>query len=109
MAFRALQVTIPTPAAATQVSSALPAAERAAGVSLPCQMISFQALKAVAADIFIGDTSAVSSTAHAIRVDPADTAPPIVLAGTDSGSIKLGDFWITGTAGDVLLVGYVTY
>lgn len=109
MAFKALQVTIPNPAAATQVSSALPAAERAAGISLPCQMICFQAAKAVAADIFIGDTSAVSNSAHAIRIDPTDTQPPVVLAGTEAGSIKLGDFWITGTAGDILLVGYLTY
>jgi len=70
----------------------------------------FQALKAAAADIFVGatkDTSAaapISSTNHGFRVDPADTAPPIEILRGSGAALRLGDFSIAGTAGDTLLI-----
>lgn len=70
----------------------------------------FQALKAVAADIFVAaikDTSAanpVSSTNHGFRVDPADTAPPIQIRRGNGAALRLGDFSIAGTAADTLLI-----
>jgi hypothetical protein len=70
----------------------------------------FQALKAGAADIFVGatkDTSAaapISSTNYGFRVDPADTAPPIEILRGSGAALRLGDFSVAGTAGDTLTI-----
>lgn len=77
---------------------------------VPLRLISFQALKAASTDFFIGDSALVSSTVHGFRVDPGDTAPPIILApGSESGPMKFSDFYVAGTAASVLVVAAVPY
>lgn len=115
MAFKVVQLTLS--GAAQQLSTALsttPAAgetvsPRTRWENAPLRTITFQGLKANDADIFVGDSSAVSSSVHAFRIDPGDTAPPIVLGGHDEGPMKLADFWVLGTAAQVLCVGIVEY
>lgn len=109
MGFVAYQVTIPTPAAAIQCSSAFPDQKVGGQYDVPLRAITFQALKAVSNDIFVGADSTVSSTKHGFRVDSGDTQPPIILGSYDSGGSKISDFWINGTAGDTLLIGGVTF
>ena len=77
---------------------------------VPLRWISFQALAAATTSFFIGDLPTVSSTIHGFRVDPADTAVPVVIApGGESGPVKFSDFYVAGTAASVLLVAAVPY
>ena len=46
---------------------------------------------------------------HGFRIDPGDTAAPIVLGGHDEGAMKFSDFWVVGTGGEVLLIGGIPY
>lgn len=114
MAYKAYQLTLTGAAQRLSDVFGLPATtpeSAAAFVSLdiPFRQLSFQSLKANAADIFIGDGPTVSTTVHAIRVDPGDTQPPIILGHFDDGPMKLSDFYVIGTANDVLLVGGIPY
>jgi hypothetical protein len=73
---------------------------------IPFREIMLSSLKANAADIFVGgDNATVTSTSHAFRIDPGDTAPPITLGGHDSGGYKLSSIYVLGTASDVLCIG----
>src|SRR3990172_719180 len=71
------------------------------------RLIMFQGLKANTNDIFVGHNSSVSSTIHGFRVDATDSAQPIIIGGFDEGPIKLSDFWVLGTANEVLVVAAV--
>jgi hypothetical protein len=107
MAFKQVQVTIT--AAAQQLGAGLSAADQAKGLRhAPVRSITFQLLKANSNDAFIGDENLTTSL-YAFRIDPGDTAPPIVLGGHDEGAMKLDDFYVIGNAGDTLCVGVVFY
>lgn len=80
-----------------------------AATDLPFRQITLQGLKANTNDIFIGDTNLVSSTVHAFRIDSTDSQPPFVLGNFDTGPIKLSDFWVKGTAAEVLTVGGIPF
>ena len=114
MAFKAYQLTLS--GAAQRLSNAYglgampsPVTVAFAAADLPLRQITLQALTAVAAIIYVGDSSAVSATVHGFRIDPTDTQQPIVLGPFESGPIKLSDFWVLGTANDVLVIGAIPY
>jgi hypothetical protein len=67
------------------------------------RMLSFQAHTANAGAVFIGGNSSVTSSSWGWFIPIPSTsvpAPPLLLDA--EGSVKLTDFWISGTAGDVL-------
>ena len=115
MAFKVVQLTLNgsaqqlSTALSTTIASGETVSPRTRWESAPIRTITFQSLKANAADVFVGDSSSVSSSVHAFRIDPGDTAPPIVLGGHDEGPMKLMDFWVLGTNADVLCVGIIEY
>lgn len=115
MAFKAYQLTLPASGVA-RLSDAFGLASTVAETDVefvkrdvPLRVITLQSLKANTNDIFIGDSALVSSTVHGFRVDPADTAPPLILGPFESGPIKLSDFYAKGTANDVLVIGTIPY
>lgn len=61
--------------------------------------VTFQLLSGT--KVFIGGSADVSSTDHAIGL--ATTNEPVVVP----GPVRLSDFFVTGTAGDVLTIGTV--
>jgi hypothetical protein len=64
--------------------------------------LTVQAGKANAADAFVGG-SGLTVTDYGVRVDPADTAPPILLlGGVDGGPIKPSKVFVIGTANEIL-------
>lgn len=73
---------------------------------VPFRSIVLQAQKA-GNDVFVGTSSAVSSTVFAFRLDPTAALLPFVLGGYDQGPLKLSDFWVTGTNGQILTIGGV--
>jgi len=114
VAFKAYQLTLT--GVAQRLSNAYglgpmpsPVTSEFAAADIPLRQISFQALTAAGADIYVGDSSAVSSTVHGFRVDPANTQQPFVLGPFDCGPMKLSDFWVLGTTGEVLLIGAIPY
>jgi hypothetical protein len=109
MGFVAYQLAVT--ATAKNLVEAFPADGRAIGsrYDVPLRSITFQLLKASTTDVFLGDSSLVSSTIHGLRVDPSDTAAPIVLGGHDEGPIHFSDFWAIGTGGEVLLISGIPY
>lgn len=77
---------------------------------LPFREVILSSLKANTNDIFVGgDNATVSSTSHAFRIDPGDTAPPIAIGGYDSAGLKLSTLFVLGTANDVLCIGGTPY
>ena len=114
MAFKAYQLTLS--GVAQRLSDAYglgapptPVTEAFAAADIPLRQVTFQAIVAVAAVIYVGDSNLVSSTVHGFRLDPTDTQQPIMLGPFDSGPIKLSDFWVLGTANDVLVIGAIPY
>lgn len=113
MGFIALQLTLN--GNVQRVSDALPNGGLDARGNLdptadvPLRAVTFQSLKTNTNDIFVGSTPTVSSTVHAFRIDPGDTAPPIVIGSYDGGGSKPSDFYVKGTNGEVLLFGGVTF
>ena len=89
--------------AAQRLSDAIPLT---AITDIPFRTLTFQAGKANTTDVLVGD-AAISSTLYAFRLDPADTAPPVVVGGYDSGPLKLQDFWVFGTNGEKIHIGGV--
>lgn len=115
MAFKVVQLTLNgaaqqlSTAFSTTVAAGETVSPRTRWETAPIRTITFQMLKASSNDCFVGDSSAVSSSVHAFRVDATDTNPPIVLGGHDEGPMKLADFWVLGTNAEVLCVGIVEY
>jgi hypothetical protein len=111
MAAVSYQVTIAATATPQRLTSAFPADDRNPGgkYDVPLRVISFQALKATANDIFVGTDTLVSSTVHAFRVDPGDTQPPIIFGSFDTGGSRFSDYYVSGTANDVLLIHGILY
>jgi hypothetical protein len=111
MAFVTYQLTLN--GAAQRLSNVYGGAANAAIPSpvtdIPYRTVTFQGLKANTNDIFVGNTSSVSSTVHGFRIDPTDTQAPIVLGSYDSGPLKLSDFWVLGTSTEVLVVSGVPF
>ncbi len=74
--------------------------------------ITLQADPANAHVVYVGGSSAVSSTLYGIILPlPPSSIPavPVVIGAYDSGPIKLSDIWVIGTAGEKLHVLGVLY
>lgn len=77
---------------------------------IPQRQLTFQVRRNATNPMYIGDTSAVSANVHGFALDPTDTVLPVVLGGGyDSGPMKLSDFYVAGTAGDVLVIGAIPF
>jgi hypothetical protein len=61
------------------------------------------------ADVFVGGSSTVSSTAYGVRLDPTASTTPLVLGGYDTGPMKLSDFWVIGTSSQLMSVLGIPY
>lgn len=114
MAFKAYQLTLSGVAQQLSLAYGLgaqpsPVTSAFAAADIPLRQVTFQALTAVAAIIYVGDSNLVSATVHGFRIDPTDTQQPFTLGPFDSGPVKLSDFWVVGTANDVLMIGAVPY
>lgn len=100
MALRHFTVTIPTPAAAVRLSSALgdgKALQEGGGDDVAYHRLTFELSSGT--KVFVGESD-VSSTHYAGSVT---TSKVYEL----TGAIRLGDVYAIGTAGDVLQIGAV--
>lgn len=91
--------------AAQQLSSLLTVPQRGGVNDEALRTILLQADGANANAIFVGSSSAVSSTAYGVQiVIPTSNVPaaPIEMSWSHSGPVKLSDFWVIGTAGQKL-------
>lgn len=86
--------TVTLAAAAQSVATAL---GLTASTDIPFRTLTFQAGKANTNDAFVGG-SGVTTTDYGIRLDPGDTAPPVVVGAYDTGGLKLSDVYVIGTA-----------
>jgi len=112
VAFKAYKLTLTGVAQRLSDAYAVPGPDTSVAfvaADIPLRMVTFQALTAVAAPIYVGDSALVSATVHGFRVDPTDTQQPFPLGPFDCGPIKLSDFWVLGTANDVLMIGAIPY
>lgn len=112
MAFKAYQLTLAaTPKQLSEVFGvgSDPATNAFTLANIPFRQLTFQLLTSATGSAFIGESSAMTTSVYGFRVDPADTAPPILLGPFDSGPMKLSDFWALGSAGEVLLISGITY
>lgn len=66
------------------------------------RIIMLQPDKANTNDIFVGSSSAVSSSLYGIRMDAADTVTSLEMGHFDTGPIKLSDLWVIGTNNEKL-------
>jgi hypothetical protein len=66
------------------------------------RMLALQPDKANTNDIYVGASSAVTSSLYGIRLDPTDTQPTDILGHFDTGPYKLSDFWVIGTNAEKL-------
>lgn len=102
MALRHFTVTIPTPAAAVRLSSAIDLDGKALNAGgqddIAYIMLTFELSSGT--KVFIGESD-VSSTHYAGSVTTSKTYE------VSGGAMRLGDLWATGTAGDVLQIGAV--
>lgn len=79
---------------------------------LPYRTLTFQALKANTNDVYVGgrnQATTLSSTKHAIRLDPTDTQAVSIMGSYDMGPLKLSDFYVLGTNGEAICVGAVPF
>ena len=90
--------------AAQQLSSVLPVTQRGGAQDEALRFLTLQPGKANTNDVFVGATSAVSSSVYGMRLDPTDTQAPTELGTHDAGPIKLSDVWVIGTADEKLHV-----
>jgi hypothetical protein len=112
VAFKAYQLTLTGVAQRLSNAYAVPGSDTSVAfvtADIPLRQVFLQALTAVAAIIYVGDSALVSATVHGFRIDPTDTQQPIVLGPFDCGPIKLSDFYVLGTANDVLVIGAIPY
>jgi hypothetical protein len=81
--------------------------------NIPIREISFQEDGSNGAAVFIGSSSGVTTADYGIRIPvPVTNVPaaPVRLGPyATSGPIKLGDFWVIGTAAQKLHVSYVPF
>src|SRR5678816_1776822 len=96
---------------AQRLTLAFPADDRNPGgkYDVPLRVISFQGLKANTNDIFVGTDALVSSTVHGFRVDATDSAPPITFGSFDTGGSRFSDYYVVGTANEVLVFHGILY
>lgn len=87
---------------AQQLSSVLADTQRGGTRDEAFRFLTLQPDKANTNDVYVGGTSAVSSTLYGVRLDPTDTQVPTEFGHYDSGPIKLSDFWVLGTNGEKL-------
>lgn len=77
----------------------------------PLRAIWFQGEKANTNDVFLGGSNQATTLKgsspinYSFRVDPGDTAPPIIIGSFDSGGTKFSDWYVIGTAGEKLCFG----
>jgi hypothetical protein len=90
--------TVTLTAAAQSVAAAL---GLTATTDRPFRSLTFQPGKANTNDAFIGGAG-VTVANYGLRLDPADTAPALVLGGYDSGGLKLSNVYLIGTAGEIV-------
>lgn len=82
-----------------------------AGVANPANDIPYRALylQGLAANtnlIYVGMDNTVTSSNHGFRITAADTDQPFpLIPPTPGGPLHLSDFWVLGTADEVLCVG----
>lgn len=112
--FKAYQLTLTGVAQRLSLAYGLPAAtpvgdQAFVAADIPQRQILFQVLTAGSNPVYVGDSALVSATVHGFRVDPADTQQPIALGPFECGPMKLSDFWVLGTNGEVLIIGTVPY
>lgn len=80
-------------------------ADGLAAADIPYRLLTLQGLLANTGNIFVGDSSAVTSSVHGFRVSAVDGDAPIRLAPAAPGSpLHLSDFWVIGTNGESLCV-----
>jgi hypothetical protein len=100
MAFRQYKVTLS--ATAQQLTPALLGETD----DVPMGLVTFQILTAGSGIAYIGSSALASATLHGFRLDPADTAQPVVLNYPGIGApLKLSDFWVLGGVGEFLMIG----
>ncbi len=101
MALRHYTITIPTPAAVVRCSSALPdgKAHREGGqYDTAVIFASFELQSGTGG--FVGDEN-VTATNYAAKITATKTYEP------HGGTMRLGDIYVTGTAGDKIQIGVV--
>lgn len=76
-----------------------------------CRQIIFSSDPANANAIYVGTTSAVSSTVHGFSLDPTQaTAKDRESVGPfEAGPVKLSDFWVVGTNTQLLHVMLIPF
>lgn len=75
---------------------------------IPLRQITFQSLSAAqGGTIYVGSLPTISATDHGFRIVPGATITLGPYSG--SGPMKLGDFYVLGTANDVLVISEVPY
>lgn len=80
-------------------------ADPTGGEDIPFRQIRLQADPANAAVVYVGDSSAVSSTAHGGSLDPTEaSANSIILGPFPTGPLRLSDIWVVGTNTQRLMV-----
>lgn len=94
-------ITIPTPAASLDLDAEGVIADKR-DLTISFGTFLFQAGKANTADAFVGakKDGPVDSSDYGFRLDPGDTAPPIVVRRGQGAALRLGDFAVNGTAGE---------
>lgn len=81
-----------------------------AKADIPQRQLTFQVRRAGSNAMYIGDTASVSANIHGFALDATDTVLPVILGPFgESGPMKLSDFYVAGTAGDVLVIGAVPF
>ncbi len=79
---------------------------------VPFKQITFMIDKAAANDAFIGERgAALSTTVYGVRLDPTDTIglAAYTVGPFATGSVKLGDFAVLGTATQILHILGIAY
>lgn len=67
------------------------------------RLIALQPDKGNSNDVYVGAATLTSSD-YGVRLDPGDTAPPVVLGHFDTGPYKLSEFYVLGTNNEKLHV-----
>ena len=89
--------------AVQQLSSVLATTERGGAQDEAYSQLILQADPANTAAVYVGASSAMSSSVYGFALDPTQaSAPPLVLGGFHRGPIKLSEIWVIGTNNEKL-------
>lgn len=107
MAVRSYTLTLT--GAAQRLSQVLPTgggnADPTGGEDLPFRQLRLQADPANANVVYVGDSSAVSATAHGGSLDPTEASAQVLVLGPfPTGPLRLSDLWVLGTNTQRLMV-----